>query len=283
LRNADLSNADLNKADMSCADLSYAKLTQANLSKVVCIEGTINGADLQDSNLYCANFQYSSFRDSLLQGANLSAGNFGEVDFTHADLRQANLKDAKMTDANFQSAQLQDAQLSGTFLTVSQRNGIEPQDMQWPLPATEFSKEKSGSAIRFNQPSHSPFIIEKPDPTQTVIQVSQPTQHKLQPTLTLYFSSPVDWIALAGSLKRINSNHEVPILNVYSIETQVDQSIIVQIGVAEGYNADEIRCQVLAEYEELRLVLSKTFRLNELSPFSSPLNQLLNLLIKNLL
>jgi hypothetical protein len=131
--------------------------------------------------------------------------------------------------------------------------------------------------------SHSPSIPKQPNPNRTVIQVSHSTQRKLQPTLTLYFASPVDWIALAGSLKRINSLYEIPILNTYSIETQVDKSIVVQLGVAEGCNADELKHKVLAEYEELRLMLSKMFRIGELSPLSSPIDRLLNLLIKNLL
>jgi uncharacterized protein YjbI with pentapeptide repeats len=299
LRSTNLSNADLSKADLSFTDLSHANLTHTNLSKVVCIEGKINGADLRGSNLYCANFQYTSFRDALLQGADLSGGNFGEVDFTSADLRDANLKDAKVTDAKFQAAQLQGAQIVGTYFSPEQLSNSDLQNTQGSPAAILFTHESLISEVTLEPLTIFPLTPSQKD-SNTLIQLPDHLQPELsaktrsQSLLTLAFVTAVDWIALAIVLKHLNSSHDMPILKINSIDSQLDGSTLVRLGLDEAFDPETIKHQVLTEYEDLHFTLAKTIRHphhpqdlltphNRLSRSNSSIDLLLDLLITNLL
>ncbi|MGB8702491.1 MAG: pentapeptide repeat-containing protein [Thermosynechococcaceae cyanobacterium] len=289
LQNANLITADLSKADLSFVDLSGANLAEIDLSKVICIESQVNDANLKGANLYCANCQRTSFQGSLLQSANLSGGNFRESNFASADLRNANLQGAKVANANFQLAQLQEVQWDEPHLIPMVFPTMNGSEVQRSLPATLFVTDSGDTTAVLQTTYPTPPLFSMVDRA-----VADSTVRSPEATfVTLHFFQSVDWIALSAAIQRINQAERVDWLHLYSLETQVDGSLLVRLRADCGLDEGDLQCHIMQQYEQLCFILANAFQRkvpgqipapqqNGFNPVPSAMNQLLDLLTYNL-
>lgn len=297
LQGANLSRANLSKADLSFINLSLANLTQANLSKVICVEGNLSNTNMSSSNLYCANCQRTSFREALLLEADLSGGNFGESDFTQADLSLANLKEVKVVNTLFESAKLQGIRWTG------ESPGAMPQEsefdeMQWSLPAAEFSDDLKLFALPTLQ---TPTSAEKSvmllhdalGQGEDGLDLDLHSDPDFSPTLDVSIPNPVNWVALAIALHQIDQVHQ-SLLAIHRIDTQAGERTLFRLSTNQkDLSLEDLESNLVKRYESLRMTLSENLSPNlngkadrypaDEIPQLSSIDQLLHLLIANLI
>lgn len=116
LQGANLAGANLREADLRQANLSQADLSGSNLE-----DADLRNADLQGTNLSAALLNGASFQQANLKKANLKGAFLEQTDFRKADLTEADLK-----STNLNKALLDDTNLTGTILSNSQTQQVEP-------------------------------------------------------------------------------------------------------------------------------------------------------------
>jgi hypothetical protein len=201
-------------------------------------------------------------------------------------LSQANLKDAKVNDADFQSAQLNEVLWGKTTLSVMTIYRAEEQNMQRPLPATDFLTD------------HPPQSVPTPSSPMTLATSSSTLQQtradSSAPTLELCLPAVVDWLALAGALRQMAQATPALQLNIESIDRQPEGKIMLRFSFGSAIATESLQAEIKQRYEQLSITLNHTFRGApnqngkvqlplESNMLNQPINQLLELLMINLL